>query len=88
MGGDLWYENPYLKTVWQHDRTGYNPTDSEARISLLYGLWKQNTMPWMWDHENYPDGKDDEMYGVFYPEDFNTILQISHFESKRKTDRK
>jgi hypothetical protein len=64
---------------------GQNPTPAESRISLLYSLWKHsNTMPWMWDYENYPLGKDDEMYGQFYPEDFYTMLQINHFESKSK----
>ena len=41
-------------------------------------------MPWMWDYDNYPNGREDEMYGIFYPEDFETMLQISHFESLRK----
>ena len=84
MGFDIWYENPYLDTVYRQGLDGQNPTYPESRISLLYSLWKQNTMPWMWDYENYPLGKDDEMYGQFYPEDFYTILQISHMESLRK----
>lgn len=41
-------------------------------------------MPWMWDFEHYPNGKDDEMYGTFYPEDFNTMLQCNEMESKKK----
>ncbi len=84
MGFDIWYENPYLQSVWQYGHAGANPTRSEARISLLYSLLEKNIMPWQWDWENYPNGKDDEMYGLFYPEDFETMLQISHFESKRK----
>lgn len=84
MGLDVWYENPYLVTVHKQGLTGENPTPPESRISLLYSLWRERTMPWMWDFEHYPNGKDDEMYGQFYPEDFNTILQISYLESKKK----
>ena len=84
MGFDIWYENPYLDTKYRLGMNAENPTGPEARISLLYELWKMNTMPWMWDFENYPNGKDDEMYGIFYPEDFNTILQINHMESLKK----
>ena len=62
-----------------------NPTDPEARISLLYDLvWNKNIMPWNWDFEHYPLGKDDEMWGIFYPEDFNTMLQINHMEGLKK----
>ena len=62
-----------------------NPTQPESRISLLYDLvWNKSIMPWNWDHEHYPLGKDDEMWGVFYPEDFNTMLQINHFEGLKK----
>jgi hypothetical protein len=84
MGLDEYYENPYLKSVWQEGHQGANPTYPEGRISLLYSLLPKNVMPWMWDHDHYPNGKDDDMYGIFYPEDFETILQISHFESLRK----
>jgi hypothetical protein len=84
MGLDEWYENPYLVSVYREGHQGINPTYPESRISLLYSLWKEHTMPWMWDYENYPDGKYDEMYGVLYPEDFHTILQIGQFESERK----
>lgn len=84
MGLDVWYENPYLVSVYKEGHTGINPTEPEARISLLYSLWKERTMPWMWDYENYPNGKDDEMYGQFYPEDFAAILQIGHLESEKK----
>ena len=62
-----------------------NPTEPEARISLLYDLcFNKNIMPWQWDFEHYPLGKDDEMYGIFYPEDFNTMLQCNHFEGLKK----
>jgi hypothetical protein len=85
MGFEIWYENPYLQAVYQYGHTGVNPTTAESRISLLYSLWaNKNTMPWQWDFEHYPEGKDDEMYGIFYPEDFNTCLQIAGFESDRK----
>lgn len=84
MGFDVYYDNPYLDTIYRQGLKGENPTEPEARISLLYGLWQKNTMPWMWDFDNYPNGKDDEMYGVFYPEDFNTILQITYLESQKK----
>jgi len=40
-------------------------------------------MPWTWDHENYML-KHPDMIGFFYPEDFNTILQINGFESEKK----
>jgi hypothetical protein len=55
----------------------------ESRISLLYVLLEKRIMPWMWDHENY-SGNNSDMYGFFYPEDFNAILQIMEFESKAK----
>jgi hypothetical protein len=84
MGFDVWYENPYLQSVYQYGHDGANPTGAESRISLLYSLLDKRIMPWMWDYENYPLGKDDEMYGQFYPEDFYTILQINHFESQKK----
>ena len=85
MGLDVWYNNPYLDTRYRLDMDAQNPTEPEARISLLYDLWAhRNTMPWQWDWEHYPLGKDDEMYGIFYPEDFATMLQISYMESKQK----
>jgi len=84
MGLDVYYENPYLKSVWQEGHKGVDPTYTEGRISLLYSLLQKNIMPWMWDYDNYPNGRDDEMYGIFYPEDFETMLQVSHFESERK----
>ena len=85
MGFDIWYENPYLDTKYRLDMNAENPTEPEARISLLYDLWfNKNTMPWQWDFEHYPNGKDDEMYGTFYPEDFNTALQCNHFEGLKK----
>ena len=85
MGFDIWYENPYLDTRYRLGMNAENPTESEARISLLYELWSnKSTMPWQWDFEHYPLGKDDEMYGIFYPEDFNTMLQINHFEGLKK----
>ena len=84
MGFDVWYENPYLKDRYQYEFNKGESTNPESRISLLYDLWKQNTMPWMWDYEHYPDGKDDEIYGIFYPEDFHTILQLNHFEGQKK----
>ena len=84
MGFEIWYNNPYLDTVYRLEMDGQNPTPPESRISLLYSLWDKGTMPWMWDFDNYPNGKDDEMYGVFYPEDFNTILQIAYFKSLHK----
>ena len=36
-------------------------------------------MPWQWDYDNYSD----DMFGLFYPEDINTIIQILEMESKR-----
>lgn len=83
MGFEIWYENPYLDTRYRLGMDAVNPTYPESRISLLYDLWKNNTMPWTWDYEYYPLGKDDEMYGIFYPEDFNTILQINYLEGKK-----
>ena len=41
-------------------------------------------MPWQWDYDNYPLGKDDEMYGQFYPEDIAAIQNIQYFESQHK----
>jgi hypothetical protein len=83
MGLDEWYENPYLVSVYREGHQGINPTYPESRISLLYSLWKEKTMPWTWDHQHYMLDNED-MIGFFYPEDFNTMLQISEFESQRK----
>jgi len=83
MGFDIWYENPYLDTVHRQGLDGINPTPAESRISLLYNLLERRIMPWMWDTENYMDDNKD-MYGYFYPEDFNTVLQIAYFESRKK----
>lgn len=86
MGFDIWYNNPYLDTKYRLGMQAQKPTDPEARISLLYQLcFEKSIMPWQWDFEHYPLGKDDEMYGIFYPEDFATMLQISEMESKKKT---
>ena len=86
MGLDVWYENPYLVSRFREDHKNAVPqTHAEARISLLYSLWAhRNTMPWQWDFEHYPEGKDDEMYGIFYPEDFEACLQISGLEAEKK----
>lgn len=85
MGFDVWYNNPYLDTRYRLEMDAKDPTGPEARISLLYDLvWNKSIMPWQWDFENYPLGKDDDMYGIFYPEDFATMLQISEMESKQK----
>jgi len=78
------YENPFLQTIYQYKKTGINPTAVESRIHLLYVLLSKKIMPWMWDYDNYPLGKDDEMYGQFYPEDLAAITQIMYFEGESK----
>ena len=37
----------------------------------------------MWDYENYPNGKDDEMYGLFYQQDIENIKLIDKLVSAR-----
>jgi len=37
-------------------------------------------MPWQWDYEHYSDENSD-MLGFFYPEDYNSILQIMELEA-------
>ena len=78
-----WYESPYLQAMYQFGKHGYNPTYSESRIHLLYQLLKDRVMPWQWDHENYT-GDNKDMYGYFYEEDINAILQIKYFEGQKK----
>jgi len=55
----------------------------ESRISLLYGLLEKRIMPWMWDWDHYGNGNED-MIGMFYPEDFHAYLQIEYFVSQAK----
>ena len=58
--------------------------DMERRIHLIYQFLDSGIMPWMWDYDNYPLGKDDEMYGQFYPEDIAAIQNIQYFESQKQ----
>ena len=56
-------------------------TESEIRITnLYYQLEIKKIFPWMWDWENY-SGDNEDMYGRFYPEDWNNIQQISSWIS-------
>jgi len=52
----------------------------EARIVKLYQFLDKNIMPWYWDYDNYT-GENSDMYGFFYPEDINAIIQIRELEN-------
>ena len=85
--GKQTYTNPYLTTIYKYHRSGHNPTDPEYRIHLLYQLLEKNIMPWMWDTENYMDENKD-MYGYFYPEDINAVLQLRQLDEEYKEPKK
>jgi len=52
----------------------------EARIVTLYHLLDKNIMPWMWDYFNYT-GDNSDMIGLFYPEDYNAVIQIDELKN-------
>lgn len=52
-------------------------TEAEGRIvELYYQLEHKKIKPWEWDWENY-SGENEDMYGRFYPEDWENIQAIS-----------
>jgi len=62
----------------------------ESRIVTLYQLLDKNIMPWMWDYKNYSDDNSD-MIGFFYPEDYNSVMQIEQLKNageQRRTKEK
>jgi hypothetical protein len=62
----------------------------EYRVVKLYQLLDKNIMPWYWDYYNYT-GDNSDMYGFFYPEDVNAVIQIKELENageKRRAQQK
>jgi hypothetical protein len=56
-------------------------TEAESRaINVYYYLEHEKIFPWMWDWENY-SGDNEDMYGRFYPEDWENFNAIKGFKN-------